>query len=825
VSSPVQSIVVWSYRRRWTIICGTIALVAAASLGLRRITFDNDVTNLLPRDGRAIPAFRTYLQRFGSLDQLLVVFTAPEGQSAADYSREIDGWVTALRAAPEIQRVDAGTAGPDRDWAWLSERVLLLMQGAALDTALARLHPDGMRAALESSRQLLSVPSPAIEQIVRQDPLDFFGLLRQQLGGARAGFSIGLTEAGYVTPDGRRRLVIAKPRRPPYDTRFSRALWQRLETIRASGIEAASGEEGGSGRSRLDVMFAGGHLIALETEALVRRESIWNGVGSLIFILPLLFLVFRSLWLFACGALPSLASLALVLGLMGLAGATLSAAATGAAAMLFGLGVDGVVLMYVAYGAALAAGRTKQEAIASLGGPSASMLLGMLTTAATFYGLVFVDFPALRQLGLLIGHSMVACGVLTLILIPALLPHRASARARFTPLEWRWLADWIRHRRALLLGATAVLTILLGAASFKLRVNASLDRLKSTTPAAQTEERVRQMFGLPSDIHIVVQEGSDLEPLLQENERFVARLREQAPSLAIDGSSTLLPSRARQAEIRARLTEAPSVAAVVGALDREAAAAGFKPQAFRPFIDRVPRLLAPDQALTFEDFHRHGLGDLLERFVVHDANRWTLASYAFPANEREADVLQRTAAQYPGLTVTGLTPVNRELAARFAPQFVRGLVIGSVIVLILIGVSFRDWKLSALATIPTIVGLIWTAGFLALAGISLDLFAVFAVITFVGIGIDYGIHMVHRYQHEGDASSAIAQLAPVIVVAGAITLLGYGTLITSSYPPLQSMGIVSVVSVTALVAASVLMLPALLELVHAPGPSGQSSSR
>ena len=69
-----------------------------------------------------------------------------------------------------------------------------------------------MATGLAASRQLLSVPSPAIEQLVRQDPLDFFGLLREQLGGPRAGFSVGLTEAGYVTADGRRRLVIAKPR-------------------------------------------------------------------------------------------------------------------------------------------------------------------------------------------------------------------------------------------------------------------------------------------------------------------------------------------------------------------------------------------------------------------------------------------------------------------------------------------------------------------------------------------------------------------------------------------------------------------------------------
>ena len=755
-----------------------------------------------------MPAFRTFLQRFGSLDRLLIVFTAPEGRTAADCSEEISGWVSAFRAAPEIESVDAGVAGPDRDWAWLGEHALLLMHGPALDSALARLRPDGMTAALAASRQLLSVPSPTVEQIVRQDPLDFFGLLRDQLGGVRAGFSVGLTEAGYVSPDGRRRLVIAKPRQPPFDTRFSHALLERLDHIRSDRRDFDGNQP------RLDVMFAGGHLIALDTEALVKKESIWNSVGSLLLILPLLYIVFRSVWLLSCGALPSLISLAIVLGLMGLAHATLSAAATGAAAMLFGLGVDGVVLMYVAYGVALARGHTGRDAVSSLGPPSASMFLGMLTTAATFYGLVFVDFPAVRQLGLLIGHSMVACGVLTLVLVPALLPHRPTTRSRFSTLEWPRLAGWIRKRRVLLLGTATVMTILLGVASMRLQVNASLDRLKSTTAAAQAEQQVEKMFGLPSDVYVVLQEGSDLEPLLQQNEAFVARLRQRAPRLAIDGSSTLLPSRARQADTGARLrAEAPPTSAILASLTTASAAAGFRPDAFQPFIDRVPRMLSAAQELTFDDFRRHGLGNLLERFVVHDANGWTLASYAFPTSAGEADILRQTAEGYPGVTLTGLTSVNRELAAAFGPQFVRGLIIGSIIVLILIALSFRDWRLSALSAVPTAIGLIWTAGLLAIAGVSLDLFAVFAVVTFVGIGIDYGIHLVHRYQHEGDATTAIAQLAPVIVVAGVITLFGYGTLITSSYPPLQSMGIVSVVSVVALVSASVLVLPALLEIV------------
>jgi predicted RND superfamily exporter protein len=112
--------------------------------------------------------------------------------------------------------------------------------------------------------------------------------------------------------------------------------------------------------------------------------------------------------------------------------------------------------------------------------------------------------------------------------------------------------------------------------------------------------------------------------------------------------------------------------------------------------------------------------------------------------------------------------------------------------------------------LPTVIGLVWAAGVLAVAGFELDLFAVFAVVTLVGIGVDYGIHLVQRYREHGAAEHAIEELAPVILVAAAITLLGYGTLVTSSYPPLRSIGLVSAVSVATLAAASVVVLPALL---------------
>jgi predicted exporter len=812
VTSSLAPILSWSRRHRTLVAVATIALVLASLGGMQRLTFDTDVLSLLPRDGRVIPAFRSFLASFGSLDQLYIVFSAPAGQSIADYDDEVDAWIDALRRAPEIARVDSGTVDTSRDFEWLADRQLLLLGDPALRRALARFSEAGMTPAIADRRSLLAVPSPGIAQLVRQDPLGLFDLMREQLGGSQAGLNIGITEGGYLTSDGRRRLVIAQPKRPPYDAEFSRALFSRLEAIRtAIAARPHEAEPGDDTRAAVTVEFAGGHRIAIETEALVRRESISNTVGSLALILPLLFLVFRSPWLVAVGSLPSAISLLLVLGVLGVAGATLSAAATASAAMLFGLGVDGVVLLYVAYTRALDQGLAPDAAIDGLTGSSYSMLLGMWTTAATFYGLVFVDFPSLEQLGRLIGHSMVLCGLLTLVLVPATLP-RTRGRRPARSLTMPGLAAWVQRHRVPILAGAALVTLALGLAATRLRINPTLDRLKSVSPAAALQEQLAPMFGLPGEVYVVLDEGPDLQARLSSNERVMSALAGRFPGLSRQPATALLPSQATQSR-RAAIVAASglSTAGVAAALTRAAGDTGFRPDSFDPFRARVPRLLDGSARLTFDAYHAHGLGDLLDRFIVKTPHGWLIASYIFPSSDAQAAAIGETIREVePNATLTGLPLVNRELAERFLPQFVRGLAIGTIIVVAIVVWAFRDWWLSVLALLPTAIGLVWAAGLLALAGTELDLFALFAVVTFVGIGVDYGIHLVQRYRERGEAAPAIEELAPVILVAAAITVLGYGTLITSSYPPLRSIGIVSAVSVAALSIASVVVLPALL---------------
>ncbi len=284
-----------------------------------------------------------------------------------------------------------------------------------------------------------------------------------------------------------------------------------------------------------------------------------NSVMSLALILPLLFVVFRSAWLLGVGPLPSALALLVVLGGLGLMGATLSAAATASAAMLFGLGVDGVVLLYVVHTLSLREGHAT-AGVDHLTRPASSMLLGMSTTAATFYGLTFVDFPSLQQLGALIGHAMVLCGILTLVLVPALLPRHAGTRRSVTMPA---LAGWVGRHRSRIVAAAAVATVALGAVAVNVRINPTLDRLRSVTPGAVALDRIRTQFGLPQEVYVVMQRGTDLDGLLAANERLrgpdrrraaEARVPRRVVALAVFGCAgrTCRGDPARRARARRR---------------------------------------------------------------------------------------------------------------------------------------------------------------------------------------------------------------------------------------------------------------------------------
>jgi predicted RND superfamily exporter protein len=806
-SGFTQSILAFARAHRTLVFAIAAAAAILGAVLVSRVRFDADVLRLLPQRSAPVRDFEAFLREFGSLDHLYLVFDADDG--IGGHADLVDAYVDRLRRAPEVQDVDTQVFEPGRDWGYLADRELFLLGADAAGDALARLRPPRLDAELAHARDLLSMPSAGIKGLVQQDPLGLLDALRDRMGKQHGFVAFNPGEDGYVSRDGRSRLVIVKPAGAPFDTGFCQALFARLAAIEADTRKAVPPEPEAA---PVRIQAAGAYRVSLEAERLIRREGVTNAVGSLAGLLLVVFAVFRTPRVMLYGFAPLAIAALLTLGVNGLASGSLSPATSGSAGMLFGLGIDGVVLLYLRFLEECRTGRTADEAVARLGPTASSVVLAQLTTAATFLALLFIDFPTLQDLGGLVGLGILLCCVLTLLLLPALIP-RGSARFS-RGLTMAWLGRLVERAAIPIVVVSAAATLVLGIAATRLRLDPTLERLQAQTRGAALEREVAQRFGLPQDILVVLGRNDRLEPLLQSGERLSTALAAYAPGVSPSGIGFLLPSAREQDRVATAIRAAGLTAAdVTRDLESAAARAGFKAGAFVPFEQRVSRLLDPSARITYDGLIDHGLAPVVSRFLVHRNGLYESAQYLYATAPVDIDALdQLVRAVDPALHLTGLPAINHDLRLRFFRQFVQGVAIGALAVAALIYAVFRTIRQTVLALAPTAVGFVWSAGILALAGVTLDLFSLFAAVTFIGIAVDYGIYVLYRYTFEpsGGMASVVTQTGAAIALACGTALIGFGSLVNSSYAPLHVFGIMSIVTLGCCLLASIVTLPAVV---------------
>jgi predicted exporter len=808
----LENLMVGARRHPIAVAISAVVLTAAGGFLVSRVTFDADVLKLLPRRSPPLQDLRMFLQEFGSLDHLYVVFDTTD--AVADHSDLVNAYVTALRAAPEIESVDAQLMDPDKDWTYLSDRVLLLVGSDDASAALERFRRPRLDREVLHARDLLSMPSPQVKAYVQRDPLGLFGALRSRMEEQKGALSIDPTQEGYVTADGHSRLLIVKPRGAPFDVDFCGRLFRRLADVEASARKTAgtSGED----QAAVTIETAGAYRVSLEAERLIRREGVVNTTVSLAVLLLVVVAIFRTPWMLLLGTIPIGLAAILSLGLNGLIRGSLSPATSGSAGMLFGLGIDGVVLLYVRYLEERQAGLDPLEATRKLAGTAASVVLAQVTTIATFFALLVLDFPTLQDLGALVGLGMVLVCPLTLILLPPMLP-RSTGRAHRRAPAAPWLGALVTRRSGAILSFGIALTIGLGVAARHLQLDPRIERLQARTPGVDQEREIARRFSLPLDVLLVLRSDTAIDPLVEADVRLRTRLAAWDSSITASGISLLLPPAQAQAAV-AHAIETSGIDAATIERDLGAAArdAGFRADTFAPFLSTLPHLLNPAERVTYDGLMSHGLGPVVSRFLVRRPDGYATAAYLYPQRPVDLDALARVVRQADaGFRLTGLSVVNHELARTFLPEFGRGVAIGTVAVTILLYAVFRTVRQTALALLPTIVGFIWSAGVLALLRVNLDLFSLFATVTFIGIAVDYGIYILYRHAVEAssDVGTVLSRTGPAIAIACLTALIGFGTLVFSSYEPLRVFGLVSVVTLVCCLLASLVFLPAVLVLL------------
>ena len=146
----------------------------------------------------------------------------------------------------------------------------------------------------------------------------------------------------------------------------------------------------------------------------------------------------------------------------------------------------------------------------------------------------------------------------------------------------------------------------------------------------------------------------------------------------------------------------------------------------------------------------------------------------------------------------------------------------TVAVAILLVWGLRSLRL-ILATLLTLaVGLVLTAGFATLAIGRLNLISVTFAVLFVGLGVDFGIHLVLRFREalDGGERKHAALRTAVAGVAGPLSLsalcagLGFLAFVPTDYQGLAELGMISAAGMAIAWAVSLTLLPALLAMLR-----------
>jgi predicted RND superfamily exporter protein len=131
--------------------------------------------------------------------------------------------------------------------------------------------------------------------------------------------------------------------------------------------------------------------------------------------------------------------------------------------------------------------------------------------------------------------------------------------------------------------------------------------------------------------------------------------------------------------------------------------------------------------------------------------------------------------------------------------------------------DFRRWRWTALALLPTLLTAAALPAGLKLLGVSFNPLNVVALPVVLGIAVDDGVHLVHRYLRErGDLRATLAGAGRSIVLTSATTVAAFGALAFARHRGLASFGLAIGLGVTLALLLSVLVLPPVLAWVGTP---------
>lgn len=196
------------------------------------------------------------------------------------------------------------------------------------------------------------------------------------------------------------------------------------------------------------------------------------------------------------------------------------------------------------------------------------------------------------------------------------------------------------------------------------------------------------------------------------------------------------------------------------------------------------------------------------------------AKRAILAVRRIAEELGLGAESGVSVRITGDVALSYEEMESVRGQAIWAGAASFVLVSMILGIALRSAILTISTMLTLVVGLIWTSGFTALAIGHFNLISVSFAVLFIGLGVDFGIHLCTRYRelmgqgfdHAESLRATARDVGSSIVLCAATTGIGFLAFVPTAFVGVAELGLISAAGMFISLFLTLTLLPALVSL-------------
>ena len=780
------------------VVASSILLVVLCAVLIATTRFEADIFRLFPS---RLPALQLLLQTLdwsGSAKEAYFLLEGDPRQLPA----EAEKLVTRLQALrlddqPAFTRVtwrvyDEAEGQLFADFiSYAVSRPQLFIAPQDMARLTKRLSPasfDGTLQRMETDLAGQFVGS--MTALATADPLYLRELILPRLKAASQALDLDPSSPYFLSRDGRLLIVIAEPARPIQDMVFARRL--------VAGInEARQG-------LAVQVSCAGAHISAVLDEAAMKFNIQACILSSLLVVLAIFYTIYRRLLPTILLPLIIAVGVVLALGTASLFLPSIHIISFAFMALIVGLGTDYSIHLYDRYHGERVSGVDMEAALhLAVVDTGHGLFTAAATTALPFLALMISDVRALYELGLLVGLGVMFSLYATLFFLPPLLIFMERRfPAPFRPIPalgmrcvWRYAG-----RYPVWIVGISMLVIAIGSVSaFGISFDGELKNLQPQhSEAFLTQEKIEQHLSLAPRQLLVAVEGRDLGDVLRRTGRVGVLLENYKAAGRINGWSSLgsvINERNQQLAIVRQLKSATSGRQAADAFEKALARRGFETEPFQPFVDALADFGTVSPVSETEAVARMAASPLrgvVNRHLIQDkAGYHSLVFVYYKGQEFDQGAFFKELASIdPTARTTSIDLVSSQLANSVAQSFLLAFLIAGILVLLLLVTHFESRRGVFAALFPVAAGSAVMLGSMALFGMGFNFMNAMVLVTVVGMGSDYGLHIGHRVGDVMDKGSEerFVQAGRAVLISALTTIAGFGSLAFADYPALASIG-------------------------------------